>query len=109
MVSAIERRKAWARRFISAAPTDVQYGSDEWLALPEGPAKWGVAIRAAECWQTDREETLQRIEAARKASEDAAYAARIDQHRRNWSGRGFRPDPAIADDIEREWLEWVSA
>jgi hypothetical protein len=116
VVSDVEARKAWAARFIAAAPADVVYGSEAWLALPEGPAKWGVAVRAAECWQTDLEATLERLRAdhrgaviAAKLAEDLEWSERADAHRREWTGRGFRRSPAIAADVELEWRDWASA
>jgi hypothetical protein len=46
VVSPVERRKAWARRFIAAAPDAPLCGSEEWLALPEGPAKVAAVVKA---------------------------------------------------------------
>lgn len=106
------RRRAWAYRFISRVSTPgVVYGSPEFLAMPEGPEKWGIAIRAAECWASDgdnlKENLRVELEAARHADkllEDAAYRRRRDAHRDGWD----RPDPRIAAEIEAEWAAWMS-
>ena len=42
-----------------------------------------------------------------KEHRDREYVQRRDQHRREWTGTGFRPDPQIAAGVEREWREWV--
>ena len=44
---------------------------------------------------------------AHKSAEDADYIARRDAHRASWTGKGFRPDPRLADDIDREWEQWL--
>jgi hypothetical protein len=75
------------------------YVSAEWLSLPDGPEKVAAVILAAEKFAIDWE--------AQKAAEDAAFAAQRDEHRASWTGRGFRPDPTLPAEIEREWVEWV--
>ena len=74
--------------------------SEEWLALPDGPAKVAAVVRAAECWATDLEATLERLRAeqesaslAVKLTEDAEYVEQRDEHRREWSRKSWRPHP----------------
>jgi hypothetical protein len=100
MVSPAEQRRAWAYALISRAATPPPaYGSVEWLALPDGPERVAAVILAAEKFALDWE--------AQKAAEDAAFADRRSLHKTSWTGREFRPDPAIASDVDREWREWV--
>ena len=115
-MSAIDRRKSWARELIRRAPTAPLYGSEEFLALADGPEKVASVVKAAESYLTELEDGLARLRAEclgtaheAKLAEDAEYVRNRDEWRRAWTGRGFRPDPAIAADIEREWREWVSA
>jgi hypothetical protein len=100
-VSPAESRRAWAYALISRAATPPPaYGSPEWLALPESsPEKVASVVLAAEKCLIDWE--------ADKAAQDAAFVAARDQHRAAWNGRGFRPDPRMAADIDREWREWA--
>ena len=114
-MSGIEQRKAWARQLISRAPDAPIYGSAAFLAMPDGPEKVAAVVKAAECWLTELEDGLERLRAEHlgaalqeKSSSDAAYVEQRDQWRREWTGQGFRPDPAIAADVEREWREWVA-
>ena len=88
------------------------FGTPEWCEMEEGPAKWAAVVRAAECWLTELEDSLACFRAEclgaaheAKVAEDAAYVRNRDDWRRAWTGRGFRPDPVIAADIEREWRE----
>jgi hypothetical protein len=96
-----EQRRAWAYALISrATEPPPAYGSPEWLALPESsPEKVAAVVLAAEKCLIDWE--------AQKALEDQMFAQQGADHRRAWTGRGFRPDPHIAADVEREWREWV--
>lgn len=96
-----EARRAWAYARISLCPTPpVAYGSPEWLALPDrSPEKWAAIILAAEKCLIDWESA--------KAAEDAAFLEGQRRHRQSWTGRGFRPDPEIAAEIDREWREWA--
>lgn len=115
MVSPAESRRAWAYGMISRCPRPpVKYGSPEWLALPDGPEKVAAVIIAAEAWAIDGDNLIERLEAevrfereAFKAAEDAEYLARAAAHRESWTGTGFRPDPQLEDEIEREWAEWT--
>jgi hypothetical protein len=101
VVTVIDRRKAWAARFIEAA-SDAEYGSPAWAELPEGPAKWGAAMRAAECWATDGDNLAANLAAAldgraadlAKNAEDAVYVAQRDAWRSEWSPKSWRPHPA---------------
>ncbi|HRD60453.1 MAG TPA: DUF2742 domain-containing protein [Nocardioides sp.] len=113
-----ERRKAQARPFIRRAPDAPLYGSEEFLALPDGdPAKVSAVYRAAEAYLTEFEERLEQLRAqhefaareAAKRAEDAEFVRNRDEHRRAWTGRGFRRDRAIEADVEREWREWVAS
>jgi PHD/YefM family antitoxin component YafN of YafNO toxin-antitoxin module len=114
-VSPAEQRRAWAYAMISRChKPPAKYGSAEWLALPDGPEKVAAVVLAAEAWAIDGDTLLERLEAevlfereAFKMTEDAAYLARAEAHRQEWTGAGFRPDPTIAADIDREWREWV--
>ncbi|MDO9498112.1 MAG: hypothetical protein Q7J48_20580 [Nocardioides sp.] len=110
-----QERRTWAYGYLSrVSKPGPAYGSPEWLALPEGPEKWASVVRAAECWAIDGDTLIERLQAevrfereAFKATEDAAYLARAAAHREEWTGRGFRPDPHIQADIDREWREWA--
>lgn len=111
-----EKRRAWAYALISRCQTPPpRYGSPEWLALPDGPEKVAAVIIAAEAWALDGDHLLDNLTTeleaswrAHKAAEDREFVARREGHQRAWTGHGFRPDPAIEDDIDREWREWVS-
>ena len=91
----------WARGLITRAASPVPiYGSSEWLALPDGPAKVAAVVVAAESWARDGDTLIERLEAevasereAFKAAEDAAYVARRDAWRREWGSRDYRPHP----------------
>jgi len=114
-VTPIQARKAQVGRFIGAVPDAPAYGSEEFLGLvPETPAWIASVIRAAECWQSDCEAEAERLEVERqsrlfqaKQAEDAAFADQREAHRQAWAGDRFRPDPAIAADVEREFAEWA--
>ncbi len=109
-------RRAWAYALISRAQRPVpRYGSSEWVALPDGPLKTAACIVAAESWASEidnLEENLRvQLEAERaafKRLEDEEYVARRDAHRANWlpDSPGFRVSDLIAEEIEREWVDW---
>lgn len=100
LVSPAEQRRVWAYALVSRCPAPPPaYGSIEWLALPDGPEKVAAVVLAAEKFAIDWE--------AQKAAEDAVFRDAIELHKRGWSGTGFRPDPTIAAEIDREWREWV--
>jgi hypothetical protein len=100
VVTPAEQRRAWAYALISRASTPPPaYGSVEWLALPDGPEKVAAVILAAEKCLLDWE--------AQKVLEDRTFAEQGADHRRVWTGRGVRPDPHMAADVEREWREWI--
>jgi hypothetical protein len=102
-MSAVDARKRWARRLMTAPGGPVPaYGTAEWLALPEGdPAKVAAVVRAAECWACDADDLEARLRLevetmslAHKRAEDDAYAARRDAHRAEWQrlpGDATRP------------------
>ena len=96
-----EQRRAWAYAMVSRCQTPPPaYGSLEWLALPDGSVeKVAAVILAAEKCAIDWE--------ADKALEDQVFVAGQRRHRTSWTGRGFRPDPQLQADIEREWRDWV--
>lgn len=102
MVSPGEQRRAWAYALISRAATPPPaYGSTEWLALSESSAeKVAAVVLAAEKCLLDWE--------AEKAHDDQVFKANSDEHRRQWTGRGFRADPFVKADVEREWRDWTS-
>ena len=105
-----DRRREWALAMMQRAHGPiVAYGSPEWLALPDGPEKVAAVVRAAECWVLDGELTRDRLYAEQKSAEDRAFVAAREAHRAAWDGRRgcFRPDPAIAAEVEQEWREWV--
>lgn len=110
-MSAAEERRRWAYGYLRrASKPGPPYGSPEWLAMPEGPEKWASVVSAAEALMAYDELVdleLESYRLAAKQGEDAAFRARAAAHRKDWTGTGFRPDPAIADDIDREWREWV--
>jgi len=101
VVSPEEQRRAWAYRWVSRChEPPVGYGTPEWLALPDGsPEKLAAVILAAERCVLDLE--------AAKALEDQVWGERKAEHRAAWTDHGFRPDPRLAAEIEREWREWV--
>lgn len=113
-MSGIYRRRAWAYELVSRCVTSPpSYGSPEWLALPDGPEKVAAVVIAAECWALDGDKLEERLAAevdalreGHKAAEDAAYEARRDAHAADWTGARFRPDPYLAEDLDREWREW---
>jgi len=87
------QRRRWALGLIGRAPTPCpQYGSAEWLALPDGdPRKVGSVVVAAECWaqygDTLEEDLRAELDAAwlaHKQAEDASYQARAAAHRAEW-------------------------
>lgn len=114
MVTPAEPRRRWAYGLISRCSTPPPaYGSPEWLALPDGPEKTAAVVCAAEAWAIEGDNLLENLrieielsQAAHKAAEDDAYVARRDAHRAGWTGRGFRPDPALPDELDREWRDW---
>ena len=85
------------------------YGSPEWLALPDGPEKVAAVVRAAETLVIERELRDKELLSWRKAAEDVAWQAARDRHKAAWDAqRGrFRPDPAIAAEVEQDWRAWV--
>lgn len=113
----VSPRRQWAYAMISrTSEPPPSYGSPEWLALPDGPEKVAAVVIAAEAWARDGEEIRDRLllelgvsPEVHKAAEDAAYAALRDEHRRSWDPRlpGFRRDPALEDEIDREWRQWA--
>jgi hypothetical protein len=110
-VSPAERRRAWAFGYTSRCPSPPPaYGSPEWCALPDGPEKVAAVVIAAEALVIYDELIDMEMESYRlaaKQGEDAAFRARAAAHRESWTGTGFRPDPAISADIDREWREWA--
>lgn len=110
-MSAAERRRAWAYGYTSRCSSPPPaYGSPEWCALPDGPEKVAAVVIAAEALVTYDELTDMELESYRlaaKQGEDAAYLARAAARRESWTGRGFRPDQGVADDIDCEWREWA--
>lgn len=106
-----EARRAWAvALMLRAEGTPPAYGTAEWVALPDCPEKVAAVVRAAECWVLEHELFLERLAAEQKSAEDREFQAAKERHRAAWDGqRGrFRPDPAIAAEIEQEWREWLS-
>lgn len=109
-------RIEWAARLICAAEKPIpRYGDPAWHRLPEGsPAKVAAVVIAAECYAREADELEDRLRAeiemsraAFKADEDRDYCSRRDAHRESWTGTGFRPDPAIRDEIAAEWAAWM--
>ncbi len=109
-------RRAWAYALIAKAQRPVpRYGSPAWLALPDGPLKTAACVVAAESWASEidnLEENLRvQLEAEREAFkrlEDEANLARRNAHTKSWlpDVPGFRAGQLIAEEIEREWVEW---
>lgn len=101
-------RRRWAAGMIGkAAGLEIpEYGSPQWLALPEGNlAKVASVIRAAECWaragdelEADLRAEVEEARKAHKRHEDAEYVAGIASHREKWRGlsvvRGAYADQA---------------
>ncbi|MGY1680713.1 hypothetical protein [Geodermatophilus sp. SYSU D01176] len=74
----------WAARFITAGGPNVPtYGTPEWEALPDGPAKVAAVVAAAECWRTywDPAEHARRLHAEldvlREYEEPAVWSPEI--------------------------------
>lgn len=116
MVSPRDARKAWVRRYTRQAPDAPPFGSAQWLALPDGPAKIAAVVRAAEAWAMDGDDLQARLGAeldalrlADKRAEDDAWHARQAAHRAAYDGKSgtFRPSPQIAEEVAQEWAEWV--
>lgn len=113
-MSGIYRRRAWAHELISRCDKPpATYGSPEWQALPDGPEKVAAVVVAAECWALDGDKLEERLRAevealrkGHKAADDAEYVARREAHAVDWTGASFRPDPYLAQDLDREWREW---
>lgn len=105
-----EQRRAWALGMMSRARGPiVPYGSPEWHALPDGPERVASVIKAAESYLIECELFDERLAAELKAAEDRAWHAAKERHRASWDARRgtFRPDPALEDEIDREWRAWV--
>lgn len=111
-------RESWVQRMLEGIPRPLpEFGSPEWLALPDGDRlKIGSIVVAAECWARDGDDLEQRLRTevlaasrAHKAAEDAEYVAQRDAWADSWTGSGFRSDPARKAEIEAEWVEWVGA
>ena len=103
-------RRAWALAMMGRARGPiVAYGSPEWHALPDGPERVASVIKAAESYVIECQLFDERLAAEQKSAEDRAFVAAREAHRAAWDGRRgcFRPDPAIAAEIEQEWREWV--
>lgn len=72
-----------------------EFGSTEWLDLPEGDVrKVGGVVAAAASWARDRDELPERlaleiaeIRRTSKELDDAEYAERAAAHRTTWSRR----------------------
>lgn len=108
-----------------ATGTIPQYGSPEWLRLPDGSLeKVASVIRAAENWAIEGDTLTERLRAevtfereayeraealAAKRAEDAAFVARAADHRARWDASlpGYVTTDAERAEIEADWLEWV--
>jgi hypothetical protein len=85
-----------------------QYGSEEWLNLPEGDfRKIAGVVNAAECWARDGDNLaenlraeVEALRAAHKANDDAEYVARRDAHRQEWKHLRLVRGMAYADTDE---------
>lgn len=101
-MSPAEKRRAWAQQLIDrAGDRPPAYGSPEFLALPDGPAKVAAVVIAAECWAREGDDLPERLRlevdlarSASKATEDAEYVARRDQWHQEWGDKSYRPHPA---------------
>ena len=110
MVSAGEERRKWALAMMGRARGPiVAYGSPEWHALPDGPEKVAAVIKAAECYVIECQLFDERLEAERKSADDRAWLSARERHRAAWDAQrgAYQPDPALADDIDHEWRQWV--
>lgn len=88
-----ERRRRWAYALIAKAKSPPpRYGSETWLALPEGSAeKVAAVVIAAEAWVVDGDDVAARMRRelddaahAEKAAEDADYQRAVGEHRERW-------------------------
>lgn len=113
-------RLEWARALMRRWPDGPVYGSPEWLALADGPAKVAAVVRAAELWVRDGDEFAERLQAETDAAQAAYlagfldgenndYRSRRDAHRAAWNGKvgTFRPDRDLSARLEAEWRAWV--
>lgn len=95
------KRRAWAYGYISRAATPPPaYGSDEWLALPEGPDKWAAVVIAGEALKYEEdhylEKTLYELEhmaQANKRLDDEEFAARKEAWQQEYGNKSYRPHP----------------
>jgi hypothetical protein len=99
-------RRQWAQRLIARHPSPVTYGSEAFLALPDGhPAKMASLVVAAESWARDGDELEERLRRevlalsrANKLAEDAEYVAGYQSPMRTL------PDAA---ELEAEFWDWI--
>lgn len=97
-----QARQEWAKALLGRATGPVPaYGTAEWLALPDGPAKVAAVVRAAECWAREADDLEARLRyelwwdwMREKRAQDAARIEQIEAHRAQWSGKDWRPHPA---------------
>lgn len=97
-------RRRWALALIQRAKAPVPpYGSQEWLALPDGPEKVCAVVFAAECWAVDGDDLDER----QKQLEDEQWQQRRDAHREKWRDGHPKPNPDLAHQIKTEYEEWI--
>lgn len=96
------KRRAWAYSYTSRVSTPPPaYGTDEWLALPEGAEKWAAVVIAAEGLKYEEDHFLENLDhelrhmwRVNKALEDRDFAARREAHQREYGNKSYDPHPA---------------
>ena len=103
-------RAEWVHHYISQAPNAPAFGTPEWEALPDGPAKVAAVVRAAECWRREGEWSAVTIRLTEEV--DALRAAFKRGHDEGWrlwrsSARDHQSAAAIAADVEADYQAWI--
>lgn len=96
------QRQRWAYGYTSRVSTPPPaYGTDEWLALPEGAEKWAAVVIAAEALKHEEDHYLENLDVemrhiwhVNKALEDQDFAARRDAHQREYGSKTYNLHPA---------------
>jgi len=116
-MSATSQRRRWAYSLIRKAEMPPpSYGSEAWLALPDGSDdKVAAVVVAAEAWAVDGDNVEGRLRdeledraAAEKHVEDADYQALATEHRKRWRHLGLVRPGRYAGQVVRP-LEQVGA
>lgn len=98
------------RHYVRQAPDAPAFGTPEWEALPDGPAKVAAVVRAAECWYRDGTTSAVTIRLTDELdARRLAYKQGYDDGWRVWREVGQDQSPrAIRAEVEADWQAWVS-